>query len=1280
MTYDPRTCGALCDECPLQGRTVVPPETRPGVTLAVVAEAPGEQEEKLKRPLVGPSGREFEKALRSGGMRRADCHLTNALLCRPPDNDLRGLITRINKLNREELAEAKAEDRKPELIKSPLECCGPRLQAEIARFTDFITLGRTGTQEVTGAHGSILALRGGLMTLDRNLGQARELFNQDKGAGALAELADDQVALEAEFDRWKADNGFTIRVMPTIHPAFVLRAPRWTHVLRNDVAKAGRWFRGVSTWVPPRVIYNPSPEVLRAFLADPERIYTYDVETDSIESLTAKIRCIAIGDTNDVVVIGFRSKDRPFGMPGLFLDFYSGREAVEIRRILVEFFHDTTKMKAGHNAGVYDRIVLREQMGVDPQPVIDTIMLHRNVESELPHSLAFVASLYTEAPSWKCYDSETEVLTEQGWVGFPALEPGVAVAQWNEGQVSFAAPLAYLDKPHKGEMCRLESQAADLLVTPDHKMVYRPRHNPKTCRPEHREELRQCEAQALPKTGHLPHAGVKEGPGEDQGPRALLRLIVAFQADGTWMYKNAEEEAGGVPSYLDFGFTKARKTKRLTAILTGLGMPYKVTTTGTVNPRTRVWVTSHPHIDRMWALLGPRKHFGPWLLRLPLAARKIFLAELPLWDGTKGKEHTNYNTADEVNADWVQACAVISGQAARKYRHPRPGGGRPMFRVSLPGGQKRRREWSQLSRLRRTQVPFSGRVYCVEVPAGFLLVRRRGKVTVSGNCDREGNKLALGGESDEQLHLYCANDVVITARCLEPLIDQVALRDQSSVWHRDQRIQAICADMHTVGMYVDQERRLAQEKKLLKTRHVLLTDIRDRLGISHFNPGSVPQMRGILFGQWKLDGHLAGTDLKEKDLITGSGEQSTGDLILRTLLTLSTIPKAQREIIKLIRRYRKCLKILGTYVVKLRPWNMGAELGWDADDDWVNKEMRKKYGEVKRGIVNPRTGRMYPGYNAHVAVTGRLSSSKPINAQNVPNAQRAMVVAQPGNVLVGADMDQLELRIAAALWGVELYLRAFAEGKDPHSMTAFSVFGTEFCKAAGLKPAAFSQPGKLVGRCFDANGVFLKGVNKDAKSMRDLSKAVQYASQYMAAVETVHQLIQKTELPSVDPATGKPRGDGTTDLPYAKLPLRRVRKMRDNWLRGAKEFEYGWEREIKEYRCLGYLREPVHGRRRDFLDGEDPNQIVNFKVQSSAAALMNNAIIQLHDAIPLHKWGPGTGIINQCHDSIVVECPESEAKWVAGLMEECMNQTHPKLPRVKFSASADIAHDWKSVG
>ena len=443
--------------------------------------------------------------------------------------------------------------------------------------------------------------------------------------------------------------------------------------------------------------------------------------------------------------------------------------------------------------------------------------------------------------------------------------------------------------------------------------------------------------------------------------------------------------------------------------------------------------------------------------------------------------------------------------------------------------------------------------------------------------------------------------------------------------------------------------------------------IRERLGKPEFNPGSVYQLRAVLFEEWGLI-----PPLDAEDRLTPGGDPSTADLVLRSLLADRSVPETIRYTIKLVRYYRKVQKVLGTYVVKLRPWNFTIDdhLGWDDDDDWVEKETRKRYGLAKTGIVDPRTGRMHPGYNAHVAVTGRLSSSKPINAQNFPKVMRGMVVAAPGNILVGADMDQLELRIAAARWGVELYLAAFREGKDPHSMTAFAVFGEAFLSATGLTADQFDRPGKLVSPSY-ANGKFI-GTGEDMK-MRNLSKAVQYASQYMATVETVHKIICKTEVPSK-------AGDGTTDLPYALMPLTRVRRMRDNWLQGASQFERGWRKEIQTYRNQGYLTEDVTGRRRDFLDGEAPNEIVNFPIQAGAAGLMNHALIQLHEAIPLHRWGPGTGIINQCHDSIVVECPERAAREVVGLLEECMNQSHPALPGVRFTASASVGRTWKEVG
>lgn len=1236
--YNPRDEGCLCDKCPLRGQRVVPPEVNRNSTILIVGEAPGPEDEKYGRPFLGDSGQELDRALSSAGIRRGQVTLTNAVLCRPPNNDLARAMQNVIK------GKGALDAMKHALDEDPVRCCAPRLEAELSGFKSVIAVGKTAVKSILQTSNSILAIRGG-----------------------LHELADGT------------------KVLPTVHPSFVRHQPRWTHVFRSDIAKAARFFRGESGWTHPKITLQPTIEHVREFLRR-EDILAFDLETDGIENLTAKIRCVGISTSDEAIVIIVMSKDPYAAKPSSALgsewvpEFYTPHELDEVMNELKAWFVDPNRQKCSHNGGSYDFNVLRSQWGIEVEGNVDTILLHRSVESELPHSLAFVGALYTDAPPWKCYDGVTEVLTPSGWTRFDELQEGVPVAQWGDGTVNFVQPVAYVNQAYAGKMWHLEDQATDLLVSPDHTMVYRPVAS-SVCK--------VAPVQDLPTTGTIPHTGVFQGsdPFSDSW---FIKLLVAFQADGSWAWRN---EKIGEPAYLDFGFTKERKIQRIKEILDALHMPYTQKLTGAVNPRTRIWVDAHPNVLRLWALLGPYKHFGAGLLQWPLGARLTFLDELSLWDGTRfGRE--DYNSVESVNADIVQACAVVSGRTARKFTEENKNGIQPIHKVRLLKSVHRTREWSHLRTLRRRMVDYDGRLYCVSVPSGFLLVRRNGKVTVSGNTGRDDQKLATGAETDEELARYCALDCTVTRRVLPRLIDTVVLRGQMPVFQLDTKIQRVCSDMHAAGMYVDQTQRLMEEKRLLELRFRTLKTLRELLENDKFNPGSVFQLRDLLFNKWQLD-----PPLEEEEKNTKSGDPSTGDLVLRALLTQQSVPEKQREIIKVIRRFRKVQKLIGTYVTKLRFTDVKIEkdLCWDPEeqgddgdgDTWLDdKDTKDRYGIDRLGITNPLTGRMYPGYNAHVAVTGRLSSSRPMNAQNFPKSLRRMVTAAPGNVLIGADMDQLELRIIAAIYNVDIYLRAFQQNKDPHSMTAFAVFGQDFCKAAGIESYYFHEDGKLVGASYDEHGKFTG--DGEAKKMRDMSKNIQYASQYMAAVETVYKLITKTEVPNKD---------GTTELPYALMPLRKVRDMREAWLKGAPEFESGWQNEIQMWRDQGYLMEDVTFRRRDFLDGENPNELVNYRVQASAAGLMNIAILELAKEIPLHKWGPGTGIINQCHDAIVIECPadgatsyvdeKGKTKWnvpkgsiparVVEMLEEHMNIEHPALPGVKFTATADIGHSWDKV-
>lgn len=131
--YDPRACGARCDECPLKGSTVVAPENVGNAGVVIVGEAPGQNEVKFGRPFVGPSGMKLEELLRKAGASRTEVSITNALLCRPETPDLAGK-------RRFEVKEYMAWIRRENMrlkklkatpILSPFEACLPRLQFDL---------------------------------------------------------------------------------------------------------------------------------------------------------------------------------------------------------------------------------------------------------------------------------------------------------------------------------------------------------------------------------------------------------------------------------------------------------------------------------------------------------------------------------------------------------------------------------------------------------------------------------------------------------------------------------------------------------------------------------------------------------------------------------------------------------------------------------------------------------------------------------------------------------------------------------------------------------------------------------------------------------------------------------------------------------------------------------------------------------------------------------------------------------------------------------------------
>lgn len=73
-----------------------------------------------------------------------------------------------------------------------------------------------------------------------------------------------------------------------------------------------------------------------------------------------------------------------------------------------------------------------------------------------------------------CYDEKTEVLTEDGWKKFSEVKYSDKICTLNlkTDEIEFQIPTKIYTYRYKGKMYRLKTKRVDLLVTPNHKLLY----------------------------------------------------------------------------------------------------------------------------------------------------------------------------------------------------------------------------------------------------------------------------------------------------------------------------------------------------------------------------------------------------------------------------------------------------------------------------------------------------------------------------------------------------------------------------------------------------------------------------------------------------------------------------------------------------------------------------------------------------------------------------------------------------------------------------------------
>jgi uracil-DNA glycosylase family 4 len=366
----PMDHGAKCTICPLNGSRIVPAlEAKiKKPKLIIVGEGPGYSENVMRIPFVGKTGKFLDSTLEGVGISRDEVTLTNSHLCLPQsDKD----------------AERAAE------------CCAPRLLKELAGYpadVPIMALGKAAARSVLGVR-SILLARGFVWT-------ARSLENPIKSADAAIRKAErekrplgDLLLRKEILEGRQAIAGRT--VLPTVHPAFVLRSDVWTPIMNIDFQRAAAWVNGTLTSKDfadegQYVVVDRLKDVKAAF-AKLGPVVACDIETGKDVTIkgstgknpiTAKTLCVGLSDGEYTMVIG------PW------------RKEVHAKLLTQALAKRTTGFHNGFN---FDQIRLEgDGVKLDLSKVEDTLLAHHAFASHFPQRLDHVVATFLPAATpWK---------------------------------------------------------------------------------------------------------------------------------------------------------------------------------------------------------------------------------------------------------------------------------------------------------------------------------------------------------------------------------------------------------------------------------------------------------------------------------------------------------------------------------------------------------------------------------------------------------------------------------------------------------------------------------------------------------------------------------------------------------------------------------------------------------------------------------------------------------------------------------------------------------------
>ena len=338
-----------------------------------------------------------------------------------------------------------------------------------------------------------------------------------------------------------------------------------------------------------------------------------------------------------------------------------------------------------------------------------------------------------------CYSDDTEVLTGEGWKFFKDVDEKkdiVATRNPVSGTMAYTTINFKIEKDYEGELLEWSNQNVNFCVTPEHRIPFTFRDSPGTVHFQAAEWLEQHSGGHhyvdVTSTWNAPHEDPEKTYLAGMHAREYARFMGIYLAEGS-------------ADTFRTSIYQKEQNPEIEEILgkTGLLWRWNGSTC-----KARAWRLNNFTLSRQLKKLGTakEKRVPQDIKDMPSEFIREFIDAYTIGDGhirtrTNGAtEHTIFTTSKNMADDLQELAQKVGWSASIRIVKPQEStiieNGVPR-KISNDGGFcvtfKKRVKRAELFKRDFRRIPYSGKIYCLNVPYHTLYIRRNNIASWNGN-------------------------------------------------------------------------------------------------------------------------------------------------------------------------------------------------------------------------------------------------------------------------------------------------------------------------------------------------------------------------------------------------------------------------------------------------------------------------------------------------------------------------------------------------------------------